>query len=92
MKMPGEGNAMAPLQNVAIERPELTFEVELVIFGSVTHTAVKRTVMVLAQTMKGARRICKARYRRSEIKGVKAKNFVFADFFGTGMPASAHRM
>lgn len=62
---------MAPLQNPAIERPERTFDVELVIFGTHTRCAVKRIVKVLAQTSKGAKKICKWRYRRSEIKGAR---------------------
>lgn len=59
---------MSPLQNSAVEVPEKFFYVELVIFGTITHAAVRRTIGVLAQTTRGAKRICKARYRRSEIK------------------------
>ncbi|MFC7518863.1 hypothetical protein ACFQUU_28030 [Herbaspirillum sp. GCM10030257] len=66
------GNEMAPLQNPAIERLEKIFDVELVIFGTYTHCATKRIVKVLAQTSKGAKKICKWRYRRSEIKGTRA--------------------
>lgn len=55
---------MAPLQNSAIEYPAKLFNVEMVVLGtSRTHGAIKRTVPVLAQTAKGARRICKARYQ-----------------------------
>ena len=59
---------MAPLQNSAVERPEKIFYVEVVIFGTITHAAVQRTIGVLAQTGKGAKKICKSRYRRSEVK------------------------
>lgn len=62
---------MAPLQNTAIERPEKMFYVDLVIFGTITRGAVRRTISVLAQTAKGAKKICKWRYRRSEIKGTR---------------------
>jgi len=62
---------MAPLQNCAIERPERMFYVELVVFGTLTHNAARRTIAVLAQTARGARRICKWRYRRSEVKGLR---------------------
>jgi hypothetical protein len=60
-----------PLQNTAVEPPEILFEVELVIFGSTTRNAARRTIKVLAATVKGARRICKARYGRSEIKSAR---------------------
>jgi hypothetical protein len=63
---------MSMLQNTAIERPEKMFYVELVIFGTVTRSAVRRTIGVLAQTAKGAKRICKSRYRRCEIKSTCA--------------------
>lgn len=59
---------MTPLQNPTIERPERMFYVELVVFGTMTRAAMRRTISVLAQTAKGAKRICKSRYRRSEIK------------------------
>ena len=59
---------MAPLQNVAIEYPEKLFNVELVLFGSLCNSAVRRNIPVLAQTSRGAKKICKSRYRRSEIK------------------------
>lgn len=62
---------MGALQNSAIERPEKIFDVELVVFGTLTQGAVKRTVKVLAQTGSGARRICKSRYRRIEIKSTR---------------------
>jgi hypothetical protein len=62
---------MFPLQNPAIERQEKTFYVELVVFGTLTGTAVRRTMTVLAQTARGAKRICKSRYRRIEIKSVR---------------------
>ncbi|HVK93864.1 MAG TPA: hypothetical protein VM571_03960 [Noviherbaspirillum sp.] len=62
---------MAPLQNAAIERPEKIFYVELIIFGTITREAVRRTISVLAQTGKGAKKICKSRYRRSEIKSTR---------------------
>jgi hypothetical protein len=41
--------------------------VELVVFGTVTRCAVRRTIIVLARTIKGAKRICKSRYRRIAI-------------------------
>lgn len=59
---------MAPLQNAAIEYPEKLFNVELVLFGGLSHNAVRRRIPVLAQTSRGAKKICKSRYRRSEIK------------------------
>lgn len=59
---------MMPLQNLAIVRPEKTFNIELVLFGTLTRAAGRRTIQVLAQTAKGAKKICKARYKRSEIK------------------------
>lgn len=59
---------MAPLQNSAIEPPDALFEVELVIFGTLHRNAVRRTISVLAQTARGARRICLSRYGRAEIK------------------------
>lgn len=62
---------MCPLQNSAIERPEKMYYVEIVIFGSTTRNAVRRTISVLAQTARGAQRICKWRYRRSEIKATR---------------------
>jgi hypothetical protein len=65
------GRNMAPLQNMAIERPEKMFYVELVIFGTITHSAARRTIGVLAQTAAGAKRICKWRYRRSEVKSTR---------------------
>ncbi|RZI42199.1 hypothetical protein EGT07_13320 [Herbaspirillum sp. HC18] len=60
-----------PLQNTAIERPEKTFDVEMVMFGTIMGPAVRRTIKVLAQTCKGARRICRSRYRRVEIKSAR---------------------
>lgn len=72
---------MAPIHNVAVERPEMAFEVDLIIFGSVSRNAVRRTISVLAQTAKGARKICKMRYRRSEVKRVRAGTLSFAEFF-----------
>jgi hypothetical protein len=62
---------MTLLQNAAVERPDKMFHVDLVMFGSFTRAAVRRTVKVLAQTEKGARRICKTYYRRSEIKSAR---------------------
>jgi hypothetical protein len=59
------------LQNTAIERPEKVFDVELIVFGTLTQSAVKRTIKVLAQTGSGAKRICKSRYRRIEIKSAR---------------------
>jgi hypothetical protein len=61
---------MAMLQNSAIEYPEKTFEVRLIVFGPTGGAEASRTIKVLAQTVKGAKRICKSRYRRSEIKSV----------------------
>ncbi len=62
---------MPLLQNTAIERPEKMFYVELVTFGTITHSAVLHTIGVLAQTAKGAKRICKWRYRRCEVKSTR---------------------
>jgi hypothetical protein len=62
---------MTLLQNTTVERPDKMFYVELVMFGTLTRAAMRRTVKVLAQTEKGARKICKAYYRRSEIKGAR---------------------
>lgn len=62
---------MTMLQNAAIERPEKKFYVEFVIFGTITHQAVPRTITVLAQTARGAKRICKSRYRHSEVKSTR---------------------
>jgi len=62
---------MPPLHNAAIERPDRVFDVELVMFGTATRPATRRTIKVLAQTDKGARKICKSYYRRSEIKGAR---------------------
>ena len=59
---------MVLLQNSAIESPESLFEVELVVFGTLQHDAVRRTINVLAQTARGARRICLSRYGRAEVK------------------------
>lgn len=58
---------MGPIQNAAIERPEKVFDVEMVVFGTMTREAVRRTVKVLAQTGAGAKRICRSRYRRIEV-------------------------
>jgi hypothetical protein len=58
---------MTMLINSAIEPPVKTFEVELIVFGTMTRAATRRVVRVLAQTGKGARRICRLRYRRGEI-------------------------
>lgn len=62
---------MGPIQNAAIERPEKIFDVEMVVFGTSTREAVRRTVKVLAQTGAGARRICRSRYRRIEIRSAR---------------------
>ena len=62
---------MTLLQNVDVERPDKIFHVDLVLFGTLTRAAVVRTVKVLAQTEKGVRKICKSRYRRSEIRSVR---------------------
>lgn len=63
---------MAPLQNSSIERPERLYEIDMVVFGNVDRQAMPRTIRVLAQTAQGARRICKARYRRCEIRSAHA--------------------
>jgi hypothetical protein len=63
---------MGPLHNFLIERPERMFEIDMVVFGSVERLATKRTIRVLAQTAQGARRICKSRYRRCEIRSARA--------------------
>jgi hypothetical protein len=59
---------LVPLQNSAIEPPEALFEVELVVFGTLNRGAVRRTISVLAQTARGAKRICLSRYGRVEVK------------------------
>lgn len=59
---------MAPLQNSAIERPESLYEVDLVIFGTISSSAARHSVSVLAETARGARRICLSHYRRAEIR------------------------
>jgi hypothetical protein len=64
-------NMAGLLHNAAIELPHRVFDVELVVFGTITRQAVKRTVRVLAQTARGARRICRSRYRRIEITGAR---------------------
>lgn len=59
---------MSPLQNPVIERPEILFEVDLVVFGTLISSASRRSVSVLAETARGARRICLLHYRRAEVK------------------------
>jgi hypothetical protein len=65
------------LQNAAIERPERLFDVELVLFGTITRPAIKRIVKVLAQTERGAKRICRSRYQRFEIKDTREVSTLF---------------
>lgn len=78
---------MGLLQNAAIERPEKMFLVEMVVFGTKTRDAARRTVKVLAETAKGARKICKRRYRRSEIRSARmldaGVHMVSMDLFST---------
>ena len=62
---------MAPLQNTAIERPEKMFYVDLVISATFAHSPAQRTISVLAQTAKGAKKICKWRYQHSEVKSTR---------------------
>ncbi|HEX7635818.1 MAG TPA: hypothetical protein VF427_11125 [Noviherbaspirillum sp.] len=62
---------MATLQNTAIERPEKMFHVELVMSGTFDHSTTLRTINVLAQTPKGAKKICKWRYQRGEVKSTR---------------------
>ena len=62
---------MAPLQNSLIERPERVFEIDMVVFGTVGRLAKQRTIKVLAQTARGARRICRSRYNRCEIRSAR---------------------
>ncbi len=62
---------MAPLQNSSIERPERVYEIDMVVFGTVDRLATLRTIRVLAQTSQGARRICRSRYRRCEIRSAR---------------------
>jgi hypothetical protein len=59
---------MSPLRNPAIERPQVLFEVELVVFGTLISSASRCSVSVLAETARGARRICLSHYRRAEVK------------------------
>jgi hypothetical protein len=63
---------MALLQNASIERPERIFEIDMVVFGTVDRLAMQRTIKVLAQTAQGARRICRSRYSRCEIRSTRA--------------------
>jgi hypothetical protein len=79
---------MAILQNPAIEYPERLFEVEVIVFGTLTRSATRRTLKVLAQTVKGARRICRLRYPRSDILGARAAGEPAA-FFQTSLFAAA---
>jgi hypothetical protein len=65
---------MAAIYNAAIELPETVFEITLVVFGTLTRNAIRRTISVLAQTPKGAKKICKLRYRRSAIERICVKN------------------
>ena len=62
---------MGPLHNCGVESPMKLFEVEVIAFGTTTHDAVKRTILVLAETARGARRICKIRYRHRAIQGAR---------------------
>lgn len=62
---------MTMLRNSAVEAPLKTFEVELVVFGTMSRTATRRIIKVLAETVKGAKRICRQRYRRGEITRVR---------------------
>jgi hypothetical protein len=55
------------LQNSAIDFPERLFEVEFVIVGTATRSTARRTIKVLASTLKGARRVCKSRYMHGMI-------------------------
>jgi hypothetical protein len=63
---------MGTLQNSTIERPERVFEIDMVVFGTVDRLARIRTIRVLAQTAKGARRICSSRYSRCQIRSARA--------------------
>lgn len=63
---------MTLLQNSMIERPERVFEIDMVVFGTVDRIARQRTIRVLAQTAQGARRICRSRYSRCEIRSARA--------------------
>lgn len=62
---------MTLLQNTAIERPEKMFYVELVTSGTFAYSTTRRTISVLAQTSKGAKKICKWRYQHSEVKSTR---------------------
>jgi hypothetical protein len=55
------------LQNSAIDFPERLFEVEFVVVGTATRSTARRTIKVLASTLKGARRVCKSRYMNGMI-------------------------
>lgn len=63
---------MALLQDASIERPERVYEIDMVVFGTIHRLATQRTIRVLAQTAQGARRICRSRYRRCEIRSTRA--------------------
>lgn len=80
---------MAPLQNSAIERPEALFEVDLVIFGTLYSNAARRSISVLAETARGARRICLSHYRRAEVKRTRKAGLTLAMFESLRNPASA---
>lgn len=54
------------LQNSAIDFPERLFEVQFVV-RTTTRNATRRTIRVLASTLKGARRVCKSRYVHGQI-------------------------
>jgi hypothetical protein len=65
-------DGMILLQNASIERPERVYEIDMVVFGTLNRLAMQRTIKVLAQTAQGARRICRSRYSRCEIRSTRA--------------------
>jgi hypothetical protein len=65
-------DGMTLLQNASIERPERVYEIDMVVFGTLNRLATQRTIRVLAQTAQGARRICRSRYSRCEIRSTRA--------------------
>jgi hypothetical protein len=56
---------MRQLSNCSIEPARKVFKVAFIAFGTVDRPALERVVTVLASTPKGAKRIVRARYRRS---------------------------
>jgi hypothetical protein len=56
---------MKALTNPSVEPPTRLFTVSFVALGTITRTAIRRRVPVLAATCRGAKRIVRLRYPRS---------------------------